>query len=31
MADKIRSALDGILDVITSFFVRILFLLSGQL
>ncbi len=31
MADKIRSTLDGIMDVFASFFVRILFLLSGQL
>ena len=31
MADKLRTIADGLLDVITSFFVRILFLFSGQL
>ena len=29
--DGIRSFFDGIMDVIASFFVRILYLLSGQL
>ena len=30
MTDRIKSVFDGLLDVITSFFVRILFFFSGQ-
>ena len=29
--ENIKSFFDGILDVITSFFVRILYMLNGQL
>ena len=29
MPDKLKSVVDGLLDVITSFFVRILFLFNG--
>ena len=29
--DTIRSFFDGMLDVITSFFVKILYMLNGQL
>ncbi len=29
--EKLRTFFDGILDVITSFFVRILYLFNGQL
>lgn len=29
--DKIRAFFDGILDVFTSFFVKILYLFNGQL
>ena len=29
--DRIKSVVDGLLDVITSFFVRILYFFNGQL
>ena len=31
MADRLRTVMDGLMDVIASFFVRILYFFNGQL